>query len=288
LTSWVIGCAFSKSGTDLNTAPTGMTNIAVTTSNRMGCHSTGAPVTGWSTQTTSINASDVWQSYVMEVKACITPVCYLNVSGGFSGGSSSTVATGATPHGAGVKLILVVRNDTTGTNTSSVANTAGDTWALCTGTRQSTVKHIEIWETTSTPNGNAADIVTATLAANDTNKLAFVFAVSGVSTGACQSAAIASCSSCTTVTSGTFTPARDGNFTLAAGNQTNAATFTAGTGYVLNIGTDTAAEHKIGTAAGAQTAAITMALSNNIGFSVASFQSSAVFGQQIGGFLVGP
>lgn len=287
-TSWVIGCAGSKTATNMGTAPTGMTNVTTANGGTVGCQDTNNPVSVWATGTASVNASTEWISLTIEIKACTTGPCVRGLVIGSAAGSSGTVASPATVHTAGRKLIAFINNNTPGTNVTGVANTAADTWALCAGSREATVGHVEFWETTSIPNGNAADIVTATFGTNDTLKNIGVYETTGLLTTACETAAVGSGTATGTFTTASFSPAGGGNYNIAGTFSSTNITATAGAGYTLNCCTSNGLEHRFSAPAGSQTASVTLSPNSNTGISVASFKAlSSGAGQQVGAFLVG-
>lgn len=289
-TSWVVGCGGSNTATNVNQAPTGMTTVTSVTGNGVSCSDTNAPTSTWTTQTVGVNASAPWNTFLLEIRTCQLAVCIQSLTIGSASGSTNTVASPAANHGAGHKLVAFVNNATGGTNVMGVANTAADTWALCSGSRESTVGHVEFWETTSVPNGNAADIVTATFTGNDTSKNIGVYEYTGLATSACETAAIGSGTSTTTFTTASFSPAAAGNYNIAGTFSSTGITATAGTGYTLNCCTSNGLEDRFPAPAGSQTASVTMSPSSNTGISVASFKAALIggAGMQVGSFLIGP
>jgi len=65
-TSWVIGVAGHRTATDMEQAPTGMTNRQAVGTETSG-HDTNGPVASWSSQNVTVNANSGWMSYVLEI-----------------------------------------------------------------------------------------------------------------------------------------------------------------------------------------------------------------------------
>ena len=287
-TSWIIGCAGSVSATNVNQAPMGMTLVTSASSNQVACSDTNATASTWTTKTVGVNASADWQSFTMEIRACTTFVCLRSITQNFGSGSGTMISSPVAAHGSGNKLIVLIANATASFNISSVVNTAGDTFALCTGTRQSTIRHTEIWETTNVPIGNGIDAVTVTFASSDTNRTIGVMEVSGLKTTACEAGAAGSAGSGTTFSTSNFSPVNAGNYNVGTINPSAGAITMVGTNYTLT--SNTTGEQLIGASAGSQAVTFTTTLSASCGVSGASFQAtnSGGAGRQIGVFLVGP
>lgn len=65
--SWVVGVAGHRSATNVEVAPTGMTNRAFTGTEAAG-HDTNGTVTSWSQQTVTVNANSGWRSWTVELR----------------------------------------------------------------------------------------------------------------------------------------------------------------------------------------------------------------------------
>lgn len=66
-TSWVVGVAGHRSATNVEVAPTGMTNRASSGTEAAGHDSNGA-TTSWSQQTVTVNASSAYRSWTVELR----------------------------------------------------------------------------------------------------------------------------------------------------------------------------------------------------------------------------
>lgn len=66
-TSWVVGVAGHRSATNVEQAPTGMTN-RVSSGTEAAGHDTDGTVSSWSTQTVTVNASSGWRSVTVELR----------------------------------------------------------------------------------------------------------------------------------------------------------------------------------------------------------------------------
>lgn len=66
-TSWVVGVAGHRTATNVEVAPTGMTNRASTGTEAAG-HDTNGAVSSWSQQTVTVNASSGWRSWTVELR----------------------------------------------------------------------------------------------------------------------------------------------------------------------------------------------------------------------------
>lgn len=65
--SWVVGVAGHRSATNVEVAPTGMTNRASTGTEAAG-HDTNGTVSSWSQQTVTVSASSGWRSWTVELR----------------------------------------------------------------------------------------------------------------------------------------------------------------------------------------------------------------------------
>jgi hypothetical protein len=66
-TSWIVGVAGHRSATDVEQAPSGMTN-RVSSGTEAAGHDTNGTVSSWSAQTVTVNASSGWRSVTVELR----------------------------------------------------------------------------------------------------------------------------------------------------------------------------------------------------------------------------
>lgn len=67
-TSWLVGFGGHVSATDMEQAPSGMTNRTAAGTEAAG-HDTNGGVAAWSAQTVNVNASGRWVAYVIELRS---------------------------------------------------------------------------------------------------------------------------------------------------------------------------------------------------------------------------
>jgi hypothetical protein len=289
-TSWVIGCGGSNTATNVNQAPTGMTTVTSVTGNSVSCADTNAPVSAFTTQTVGVNASAPWNTAVLEIRTCQTGACLIDEVTG-SGTTATTVASAAASHAAGHKLVAMTDISGTGISVTGIANTAGDTWAQCSGSRQNTQFATEIWETTGNTNTNATDVTTVTFGSGGSFNRVVVLEVSGVQLGACETGKIGTATGATSVTSASFSPALAGNFNAAIAITNTGPLLTVGTNYVATpsyASGNPMQEFRANAPSGAQTVSASTGGTVNWGISVASFKGITTAGGQLGNFITGP
>lgn len=178
-------------------------------------------------------------------------------------------------HAAGNMLVVGVYTAFGTVSVSSISNTAGDTFTLCTGSKLAPDEVIEWWHTPSSA-GSAVDVITVTLT-GARNASIVSFEVSGQASSSPFETAATGSATGTSVTSASFSPAASGNLNLAYHSVIDgtAGAWTAGTGYTLSAhetANNIRSEYRIGAPAGAQTASATFASSQALKISVVSFK----------------
>ena len=162
-------------------------------------------------------------------------IAYVNTGTGTADSSASTIATAATSHTAGNLIVCGVTWSGSSVTVSSVANTAGDTWAQAASTLNTShaSQRTDIWYAMNSA-GNASDVTTATFSANATNRRIICNQYSGIATtSAFDVGSTGYTAAGTSVTSGNMSTSVAESVIFAFVESTGATTYTAGTNFTL-------------------------------------------------------
>lgn len=132
-------------------------------------------------------------------------------TGGFTGGSATTIATAATSLTTGNFIVACVRRGTASISVSSVTDTAGNTYHHAIGPIESGAGAVEIWYSENVT-GNASNVVTANFSGATISRSIITAQFYGMATS----------SSLDQTASGTSTgasPVTSGSLTTTRGNE---------------------------------------------------------------------
>lgn len=144
--SWVAGFAAHRSASNVEQAPTGMTN-QTSAGTEIAAHNTNGGVTSWSSQNVSVNTSSGWRSWSIEIKAR-SDSKNLTYVGSATGTTSFTMPS----HNAGDLLVVFAYRD--GNNTAPTVPSGWSVWGAASGgTSNSSVGAYKIAKTNSETSG---------------------------------------------------------------------------------------------------------------------------------------
>ncbi|MGH9970668.1 MAG: hypothetical protein ACREBG_23155 [Pyrinomonadaceae bacterium] len=186
---------------------------------------------------------------------------FVNDAVGSGDASSTTIAAAAANHTGGNHLIVWVAHGSGTITVSSIADTAGNTYAqVPSALRQvASFGSVDIWRATNIT-GNASNVVTVTFSATTSFRRIVVHQFSATNSGSMTNDTASTGTGTGTAMSCTsFTPANANELIIAGYSTASGTTFTAGTNFTLQTSpnTDSRTERWIQTTATATTGAMT-------------------------------
>lgn len=186
---------------------------------------------------------------------------FVNDAVGSADASATTIAAAAANHTGGNHLVLWIAHGDGTITVSSVADTAGNAYALVPSSRRQVggFGSAEQWSATNIT-GNASNVVTATFSATTSFRRIVVHQFSATVGGSMTNDTASSGTGTGTAMSSTsFTPANNNELIIAGYSTASGTTFTAGANFTLQTSpnTDSRTERWIQTTATATTGAMT-------------------------------